>query len=111
MIADYYFKDCVPGTTNVIPLANGATEYVCTHKEKHYHDGPAQHKFGTNLFVSTNDGTVNVQIGGNGMGVSVTVYEFQFAASVDSAWHTSRAIVYPSQKTFDNVDNLPKGLQ
>ncbi|KAF9377639.1 hypothetical protein CPB97_010034 [Podila verticillata] len=38
----------------------------------------------------------------------VFFYGFQFSGYVDSAWDTSRAVVYPSQKTIDAVDKLPK---
>ncbi|KAI9231055.1 MAG: hypothetical protein BYD32DRAFT_431684 [Podila humilis] len=106
-IADFYFKGCVPGTTKTIPLEGGATEYSCT-KVSGRRNGSNKHELGTNLFVSTSQGGIDISIGGNGVGVSGTVYGFQFSGYVDSAWGTSRAVVYPSQKSIDAVDKLPK---
>lgn len=106
-IADFYFKGCVPGSTKITPLEGGATEYSCT-KLSGRRNGSNKHEFGTNLFVSTSQGGFDISIGGNGGGISGTVYGFQFSGYVDSAWDTSRAVVYPSQKSIDAVDKLPK---
>ncbi|KAF9917545.1 hypothetical protein BX616_000651 [Lobosporangium transversale] len=109
-IAEFYFRGCAPETTKITPLGNGVTEYTCT-KSKAALKARAfssRHTFGTNLFVSTSSGGINVNIGGNGAGVSGTIYGFRYSGYVDSAWETSRAVVYPMKSSIDEVVNLPK---
>ncbi|KAG0241696.1 hypothetical protein BGW41_005571 [Actinomortierella wolfii] len=103
-IADFYFKDCIPGTKKTIPLKNGATEYTC--RKKANRTNGAKHHFGTNLFVTTSSGGFDVSLGGNGGGISGTVHSYRYSGYLDSDWGTSRAVVYPAKSSIDAVVHL-----
>ncbi|KAG0227979.1 hypothetical protein BGW42_002481 [Actinomortierella wolfii] len=105
MIADFYFKDCIPGTNQTIHLENGAIEYTCR-KKANRNNSSSKHTFGTNLFVTTSTGGIEVSIGGNGGGFTSTAHSFRFSGYVDSAWGTSRAVAYPAKSSIDAVVNL-----
>ncbi|KAF9437643.1 hypothetical protein BGZ76_011825 [Entomortierella beljakovae] len=109
-VANYYFKDCVSGTTKTIELDNGAIEYSCekVHKKDGISTFSSGHTFGTNLFVWTNSGSVGVSVGGNGASIGGTVYQYRYGGYVDSAWGTSRAVVYPWANSMDEVDKFGK---
>ncbi|KAG0344200.1 hypothetical protein BG005_001964 [Podila minutissima] len=98
---------CVPGTIETSSLANGTTEYSCT-KDKRRINGSGQSEFGTNLFVSTSEGRINVSVGGIDLTFLAPFYGFRYSGYIDSAFGTSRSVVYSIQKTIDKVDKLAK---
>ncbi|KAG0227981.1 hypothetical protein BGW42_002483 [Actinomortierella wolfii] len=106
MIADFYFKDCISGTNKIIHLEDGAIEYICRKKANRNDKSTSQHHFGTNLFVTTSSGGIEVSIGGNGGGFTGSSTRFRYAGYLDSDWGTSRAVVYPAQRSIDAVVNL-----
>jgi hypothetical protein len=107
-IANFYFKGCIPGTTKITKLENGATEYECKKEKKGFSTLANQHTFGTNLLVYTSSGSVDVSIGGSGGGFGSSAQKFQFGGYVNAAWGTARAVVYPAKRTINEVENAPR---
>ncbi|KAG0227982.1 hypothetical protein BGW42_002484 [Actinomortierella wolfii] len=103
-IIDSFFKDCIPGTNQTIPLKSGATELSC--RKKTNRSNGAKHHFSTQLYVRINENSIHVPSGGSAAGYVSTASGFTFVGYLASDWGAQRAVLYPERKTIDEVVNL-----
>ncbi|KAF9168148.1 hypothetical protein DFQ26_001041 [Actinomortierella ambigua] len=111
-IATRFFQDCLPDTMQITPLPHGATEYSC--QKPRAVTTVLQHHFGTTLFAATtnggdisNEGWYPVNDGSNAGESKVRVFGYRFAGHVRNDEGQFKAIVYPSKKSYDEVEVLP----
>ncbi|KAI8975214.1 hypothetical protein BDF20DRAFT_877463 [Mycotypha africana] len=99
----HFKKRCVNEDATIITSSDGAISLICNIQPR-----ASQHKFYTDLYVQTDEGTFQVNVSDDGFSVGGKINSLRYGGCVESSWGTHRCMIYPTQTSIQKVINLAK---